>query len=429
MPTDNEIHMLRAARASGVTSREEMANFMAQMGHESGGFNRLEEGFRYTQGIQQIPVSSALREGVPALEAARVEALRGQPQELARLMYGGRMGNDDAGDGYLYRGRGYTQLTGEENYRSAGGGVGMDLVGQPDLAANRDNAERIALWYWENRVPAADRDDVTRATQGINGGTNGLADRLNRYDAWHAVLTPEFVAELDAGRVRPGVGIGPAVGRPAMEDGALRRLEAGEEVRQLNDNLRALNIRADRGREVPAGPTYTGQTEEAVRRFQGQQQLPETGRADPATLQAIQRGIDQQRRQPTRQDRAQLSGQQEPPTLSGQAQQLLADSRDHVQRVVQAKGLAWDQGMENTVYALAQTAGEAGMTRITHLKVDAGQIRLAASDGWGVKETRLDAQQAANTPVNASEQKLAGLQPASQTEVAVFRGEPEMIRG
>lgn len=428
MPTDNEIQMLRAARAAGVTSREEMANFMAQMGHESGGFNRLEEGFLYTQGIQQIPVSSALREGAPALEAARVEALRGQPQELARLMYGGRMGNDDAGDGYLYRGRGYTQLTGEENYRNAGVGVGMDLVGNPDLAADRDNAQRIALWYWENRVPAADRDEVTRATQGINGGTNGLADRLNRYDAWHAVLTPEFVADLDAGRVRPSAGVGPAVGRPAMEDGALRRLESGEEVRQLNDNLRVLNIRADRGREVPAGQTYTSQTEEAVRRFQGQQQLIETGRADPATLQAIQRAIDQQQQTP-RQNHTQLPEELVPPTLPRQAQQLLADSRDHVQRLAQSHGLAWDQGMENSVYALAQMAREAGMNRITHLKVDAGQIRLAENDGLGLKETRLDARQAANTPADASEQKLARLQPASQTEVADSRGEPEMSRG
>lgn len=428
MATDNEIQMLRAARAGGITSREEMANFMAQMGHESGGFNRLEEGFRYTQGIQQIPVSSALREGVPALEAARLEALRGQPQELARLMYGGRMGNDDAGDGYLYRGRGYTQLTGEENYRNAGDGVGMDLVGHPDLAANRDSAQRIALWYWENRVPAADRDDVTRATQGINGGTNGLADRLNRYDAWHAVLTPEFITELDAGRVRPGAGVGPAVGRPALEDGTLRRLETGEEVHRLNDDLRALNIRADRGREVPAGRAYTSQTEEAVRRFQGQQQLPETGRADPATLQAIQNAIERQQQAP-RQNHTQLPEELVPPTLPRQSQRLLADSRDHVQRLAQSHGLAWDKGMENTVYALAQTAGEAGMTRITHLRVEAGQVRLAENDGFGLKETRLDARQAANTPMEVSEQQLAGLQPRSQTEVAVSRGEPGMSRG
>jgi putative chitinase len=295
MPTENELQMLRAARAAGMTSREEMANFMAQMGHESGGFTRLEESFRYTRNIDQIPVQSARREGDEALEAARLAALDGRPQELARLMYGNRMGNDDVGDGYLYRGRGYTQLTGEDNYRAAGTALGLDLVNNPDLAANRDNAQRIAIWYWQERVPQADRDDVSRATRAINGGDNGLADRHNRYDAWHAVLTPEFVADLDAGRVQAADGVRPAGGRPAMEDGALRRLETGQEVGQLNDNLRTLGIRADRDREVPAGETFTRQTEEAIRRFQNEQNLPVTGRADGPTLEAIERALQRQR--------------------------------------------------------------------------------------------------------------------------------------
>ena len=63
MPNEHEISMLRAARGAGITSREEMANFMAQMSHESTGFTRLEESFRYTQGVHQIPVRSAWREG------------------------------------------------------------------------------------------------------------------------------------------------------------------------------------------------------------------------------------------------------------------------------------------------------------------------------------------------------------------------------
>jgi putative chitinase len=97
MPNENELALLRAARGAGMTSREEMANFMAQMSHESSGFTRMEEGFRYTRGIHQIPVRSAWREGAEALESARLEALQGRPQELGRLMYGNRMGNDDAG--------------------------------------------------------------------------------------------------------------------------------------------------------------------------------------------------------------------------------------------------------------------------------------------------------------------------------------------
>jgi putative chitinase len=292
MPNENELSLLRVAREAGITSREEMANFMAQMGHESGGFIRLEEGFRYTRGIDQIPVRSAWREGVHALESARLEALQGRPQDLGRLMYGNRMGNDDAGDGYLYRGRGYTQLTGESNYAIAGMALELDLITHPALAADRGNAERIALWFWQHQVPEHDRDDVSRACRAINNGENGLADRLSRYDAWHAVLTPTFIADFDAERVRAGNPVLPATGRPAMEDGALRRLETGE-VRQLNDHLRAMDIRAERNRLVPEGDVFTRETEQAVRNFQEQNALPVTGRADPSTLREIDQAAEQ----------------------------------------------------------------------------------------------------------------------------------------
>lgn len=298
MPNENELSLLRAARASGIASREEMANFMAQMGHESGGFTRLEEGFRYTRGIHQIPVRSAWREGAEALELARQEALQGRPQELARLMYGNRMGNDDAGDGYLYRGRGYTQLTGENNYTAAGEALELDLTRRPELAADRANAERIAIWFWENEVPEQERDDVSKATRAINNGENGLADRLDRYDAWHAALTPEFVEALDTGRAHVDHPVLPAVGRPAMEDGALRRFEIGDEVRQLNERLRTLDVRADRDRHVPEGDVFTRETEQAVRRFQEQHARAVTGRADASTLQEIEHDAERQLARP-----------------------------------------------------------------------------------------------------------------------------------
>jgi peptidoglycan hydrolase-like protein with peptidoglycan-binding domain len=206
-------------------------------------------------------------------------------------MYGGRMGNDDAGDGYLYRGRGYTQLTGEQNYRDAGTGVNLDLVRHPDLAANRANAVDIATWFWQDKVPQRDRDDVTAATHAINGGENGLADRHDRFDAWHATLTPEFIRDLEAGRVQPGQGVAPLQGRRPMEDGALRRFETGEEVRQLRADLHALGVRHDRTHVIGTGNTYDAHTENAVRRFQEQHGLAVTGRADHDTLTAVRDAV------------------------------------------------------------------------------------------------------------------------------------------
>ncbi len=297
MPTENEIAMVNAARAAGITSRDELANFMAQISHESGGLTRLEEGFRYTRSIDAIPVQSAFREGREALESARLEALDGRPQELARLMYGGRMGNDDAGDGYLYRGRGFIMLTGEDNYRARGNATGLDLVNNPDLATDRDNASRIAVSYWQDRVPQADRDDVSAATRAINGGENGLADRYNRFDAWHAQLTPEFLADLDAGRVLPGERVAPAAGLDATSDGILRRGETGPEVGQLQTDLRALGVRDNNNREIETNNDFGRSTEQAIRGFQEQAGLAVNGRAGPETLEAIQQALQRQRDQ------------------------------------------------------------------------------------------------------------------------------------
>lgn len=318
MPNANEIELLQAAREAGIVSREELANFMAQMGHESLGFTRLEESFRYTHGVGQIPVQSVLREGREAAEAARVEALHGRPQELARLMYGGRMGNDDAGDGYLYRGRGYAQLTGEGNYRAAGTGVDLDLVRHPDLAANRANAVDIAVWYWQDKVPQRDRDDVTAATHRINGGENGLEDRHNRFDAWHATLTPEFMRDLEAGRIQPGQAVGSREGRRAMEDGALRRFETGEEVRQLRSDLHALGVRHDRTHVIGGGNIYDAHTEEAVRSFQEQHGLAVTGRAGPETLAAVRTAVRQHTAAPAHGQPNPPGHQHDPDPLGGQ---------------------------------------------------------------------------------------------------------------
>lgn len=203
MPTQRELGMLGAARAAGITSRAEIANFMAQISAESRNLTALEESFHYTRGIDQIPVRWARREGDAALENARLEAVRGQPEALAELMYGARMGNDNLGDGYRYRGRGYIQLTGRDNYRAMGEVLALDLEDNPALAAEPENAARIAVTFWQQNVPEADREDVLAATRRINGGTNGLEHRRAQYDRWHALLTPEFIADLDAGRLRP----------------------------------------------------------------------------------------------------------------------------------------------------------------------------------------------------------------------------------
>lgn len=220
MTTDREAQLLRDAYATGITRPRELANFMAQMGHESNGLRRLDESFMYSQSAEQISgnVRSALREGRESLEAARIEALAGRPERLADLMYGGRMGNDDPGDGYRYRGRGYIQLTGKDQYAAAGEALELDLVKQPNLAAQPEHAGRIATWYWRQNVPADVRDDPRAAGAAINGRDppNGLADRVHHFERWERELTAERVQGLAT--EEPMAETRDAAKRPSFED-------------------------------------------------------------------------------------------------------------------------------------------------------------------------------------------------------------------
>ena len=169
--------------AQGITDPREQAMFLAQMDHETGGFRQMEESFNYRSADQVMAVSRTARNaGAEAVEAALARG----PQAVAELMYGGRNGNTGAGDGYKYRGRGFTQLTGRANYAQAGQALGLDLLNNPDLAKDPEIAAKIATWYWKSRGAsgAARAGDVTAVTRMINGGTNGLADRNAQYSTY-----------------------------------------------------------------------------------------------------------------------------------------------------------------------------------------------------------------------------------------------------
>lgn len=218
MSQDRESQLLRQATVAGITSSRELANFMAQAGHESRGLSRLNESFNFTRGISQIPVEAAWRNGNGALESARQEALRGRPENLAELMYGGRMGNTAPGDALKYHGRGYLPLVGKENYERAGKALDLDLVNHPELAAQPEHAGRIAVWQWQTRVPAAAREDVREATRALNGALNGIEARQQRFEVWQQKLTPDVMARLGRGEV----------GVPAQQAGARDMSQPGE---------------------------------------------------------------------------------------------------------------------------------------------------------------------------------------------------------
>jgi len=197
---------------AGIVDPTEQAMFMAQMDHESGGMTNLEESFKYKSADQVMANSaSARKHGSEAVKAALAQG----PKAVAELMYGGRMGNKEPGDAHKFRGRGFTQLTGRDNYEAASRDLGLDLVGNPDMAAEPEVAAKVATWYWQQRAglsDAAKRGDVEAVTRKVNGGTNGLADRKAKSE--------QYLAEYRDSPIPPPGGVPPTLDARANESRA-----------------------------------------------------------------------------------------------------------------------------------------------------------------------------------------------------------------
>ena len=176
-----------AAREFDIDTPARLAAWLAQMGHESGGFKLLSESFNYAPEALRIfsRIPANMRAQLGRHSGEKVVPLARQ-EEIANLAYGGRYGNGDAasGDGWRYRGRGLKQVTFKDNYRDAGRALGVDLVIDPDQLASDDLlAARSAGWYWKSRGcnEAADRRDFDACTRAINPAMDGKPARDARY--------------------------------------------------------------------------------------------------------------------------------------------------------------------------------------------------------------------------------------------------------
>jgi putative chitinase len=169
-----------------------LAHFLAQTGHESGGFRITTENLNYSvKGLTGIFKKYFPTENI-ATEYAK------QPQKIANKVYANRMGNGDeaSGDGYKFRGRGYIQLTGRTNYTAFGTSINEDIANNPDLVATKYPL-LSAAWFWYknglNIIAENGSSDevVTKATKKVNGGTIGLPDRIKHFKEYHQLLAPE----------------------------------------------------------------------------------------------------------------------------------------------------------------------------------------------------------------------------------------------
>ncbi len=168
-------YMTAAMAHFSITTPSRMAAFVAQVSHESARLTQIEENLDYSAAA----LLDVFEEHFMPSQAQRYAR---KPEAIANRVYADRMGNRDeaSGDGWMYRGRGLIQITGKDNYRACGEGIGLPLVLKPEMLLLKSNAAMSAAWYWSAHGcnELADRGDFSGITRAINGGLNGEADRL-----------------------------------------------------------------------------------------------------------------------------------------------------------------------------------------------------------------------------------------------------------
>jgi putative chitinase len=165
-----------------------LAHFLAQAGHESGGFKALNENLNYgAKGLL-----GTFKKYFTPDTAALYER---KPEKIANLVYANRMGNGDkaSGDGYRFRGRGYIQLTGKDNYSAFDKTVDENILENPDLVATKYPLASAAWFFHKNGLQkiadeGATDAVVTKVTKKVNGGTIGLPDRIKHFNEYYKLL-------------------------------------------------------------------------------------------------------------------------------------------------------------------------------------------------------------------------------------------------
>jgi putative chitinase len=171
-----------------ITNTLRLAHFLAQCGHESGGFRATQENLNYSaKGLKGI-----FPKYFPGNTA---DAYARNPQKIANKVYSSRMsnGNEASGDGWKFRGRGYIQLTGRGNYTLFDKQVSEDILANPDLVATKYPLSSAAFFFNSNKLwticdKGADDATVTAVTKRVNGGTIGLADRIKHFREYYNLL-------------------------------------------------------------------------------------------------------------------------------------------------------------------------------------------------------------------------------------------------
>lgn len=161
------------------------AAFLAQVAHESGQLTAVKENLNYS-------ADGLMRTFRKYFNASTARAYARQPEKIANRVYANRMGNrsEESGDGWKHRGRGLIQLTGKDNYTAFADDMGMSIDEAIEYLETPDGAVESAAWFWDQRNlnKYADSGDIVTVSKRVNGGTNGLQDRIDLYNHALSIL-------------------------------------------------------------------------------------------------------------------------------------------------------------------------------------------------------------------------------------------------
>jgi len=173
----------------GISNPTRLAHFLSQVAHESGNFKFVNENLNYgAKGLLGI-----FKKYFPT--EALAKAYERKPEKIANKVYASRMGNGNeaSGEGYKFRGRGYIQLTGKDNYKAFSDFIGEDCVANPDLVATKYPLTSAAFFFHKNKLwdicdKGHSHEIVTAITKRVNGGIIGLDDRIKHFEEYNNLL-------------------------------------------------------------------------------------------------------------------------------------------------------------------------------------------------------------------------------------------------
>lgn len=282
---DKSAILLKTAVDSGITSPVELANILGNASVETKHFATMDEDLNYRSVKAVIGASSSADERFTVKQIQ--DAIDSHdPEKIATVLYENRgkgdLGNTEPGDGYKYHGRGFFQYTGRYNYQVFGDKFGVDLINNPEQAAELAMGAKLAVAYWKDVVPEKDRTDPRAAGESINGGLNGAAARETASNEWSKTITSELVNDIQSGKVTlEKLSTMGADERTAT--GPLRQGMHNERVRELQAQLGELSYLDN---SVSPDGKFGPATAKAVAAFQADHHLAK-GSVGPITQGAL----------------------------------------------------------------------------------------------------------------------------------------------